>query len=139
MDEELIRETEAARVSELLGLSDEINDQTSLMDQVANGLPVASVENILGMMHSEPILDLIPARAYRRAKHEKQPLSPAKSQMVYDFARTYEVADRIHHGNGALVMQFLEKPNTELGGATPMALAISSPVGADAVIELLNM
>ncbi|MFV8558049.1 antitoxin Xre/MbcA/ParS toxin-binding domain-containing protein [Sulfitobacter sp. SBS6] len=35
-------------------------------------------------------------------------------------------------------MRFLEKPNPDLGGAVPMALAISSPAGADAVIELLT-
>jgi len=51
--------------------------------------------------------------------------------------RAYVVADRIHHGNGAQVMRFLEQPNPDLGGVAPMALAISSPAGADPVIELL--
>jgi uncharacterized protein (DUF2384 family) len=35
-------------------------------------------------------------------------------------------------------MRFFEKPSDDLGGAVPMALAISSPAGADAVIDLLN-
>ncbi len=138
MNGKLTRETEADRVSELLGLSEDINDSASLTIQVANGLPAASVEKILQVMDSQPTLNLIPDRAYRRAKSEKLPLSAVKSQILYDFARAYVVADRVHEGNGALVMRFLEKPNPELGGAVPMALAISSPAGADAVIELLS-
>src|SRR5680860_1191778 len=138
MNDKLTRVTEADRVSELLGLPADINDHESLANQVAKGLPTVSVESILEIMHSQPVLNLIPERSYRRAKHEKLSLSSVKSQIIYDFARAYEVADRVHHGNGALVMRFLEKPNPDLGGATPMALAISSPFGADAVIELLN-
>ncbi len=138
MNGKLTRATEADRVSELLGLPEEINDAASLTTQVAKGLPAESVEKILETMNSQPKLNLIPERAFRRAKSEKLPLSPVKSQILYDFARAYVVADRIHHGNGALVMRFFEKPNPELGGASPMALAISSPAGADAVIDLLN-
>ncbi len=138
MNGKLTRETEIDRVSELLGLSEEINDTQTLTNQVEIGLPAASVEKILEIMYSQPELNIIPERAYRRAKAEKQPLSAVKSQILYDFARAYVVADRVHAGNGALVMRFLEKPNSELGGAAPMALAISSPAGADAVIELLT-
>ncbi|MCR8825549.1 antitoxin Xre/MbcA/ParS toxin-binding domain-containing protein [Pseudosulfitobacter koreensis] len=138
MNGKLTRETEIDRVSELLGLPEEVNDTKTLTDQVGYGLPAASVEKILQIMHSPPELNLIPERAYRRAKTEKQPLSPVKSQVLYDFARAYVVADRVHEGNGALVMRFLEKPHSELGGVAPMALAISSPAGADAVIELLT-
>lgn len=134
----LTRATEADRVSELLGLSEEINDAASLATQVAKGLPTASLEKILEVMDSEPTLNIISERAFRRAKSEKLPFSPVKSQILYDFARAYVVADRMHFGNGTLVMRFLQKPNPDLGGAAPMALAISSPAGADAVIELLN-
>ncbi|MFZ3585125.1 antitoxin Xre/MbcA/ParS toxin-binding domain-containing protein [Loktanella sp. DJP18] len=35
-------------------------------------------------------------------------------------------------------MRFLEKPNPDLGGTTPLAMAITSPAGADAVIDLLK-
>ncbi len=138
MNGKLTRTTEVDRVSELLGLPEEINDSDSLIAQVAKGFPAESVENILEVLNSRPALNLISERAFRRAKTEKIPLSPVKSQILYDFARAYVVADKIHRGNGALVMRFLEKPNPDLGGAAPMALAISSPVGADAVIELLN-
>lgn len=138
MHGKLTRATEADRISELLGLPEDINDSDSLTIQVAKGLPTASLEKILQVMNSQPALHLIPERAFRRAKSEKLPLSPVKSQILYDFARAYVVADRIYSGNGALVMRFLEKPNADLGGATPMALAISSPLGADAVIELLT-
>lgn len=138
MNGKLTRETEADRVSELLGLPEDINDSDLLTSQVAKGLPAESVAKILHVMNSPPALDLIPDRALRRAKNEKLPLSPVKSQILYDFARAYVVADRIYHGNGILVMRFMEKPNPELGGATPMAVAISSPIGADVVIELLN-
>jgi len=138
MNGKLTRATEVDRVSELLGLSEEINDSDSVMAQVARGLPAESVDKILEVLDSRPALNLIPERAFRRAKIEKIPLSPVKSQILYDFARAYVVADKIHHGNGALVMRFLEKPNPDLGGAAPMALAISSPAGADAVIDLLN-
>ncbi len=138
MNDKLTRVTEADRVSELLGLPEEINDSDSLTTQVAKGLPTASFEKILEVMDSEPTLNLISVRAFRRAKTEKLALSPVKSQVLYDFARAYVVADRIYRGNGTLVMRFFEKPNPDLGGAAPMALAISSPVGADAVIDLLN-
>lgn len=138
MTGEHTQKTDADRVLELLGLPEEFNDPATLSDQIQNGLPAASVESILEAMHSRPMLNLVPERAFRRAKSEKQPLSPVKSQVLYDFARAYVVADRVHQGNGALVMRFLEKPNLELGGAAPMAVAISSPAGADAVIELLE-
>lgn len=138
MTGKLTRVTEADRVAELLGLPLDINDTASLTAKVAEGLPAASLEHILDIMVSEPKISLIPERAFRRAKTEKLPLSPVKSQILYDFARAYVVADRIHSGNGMLVMRFFEKPNAEFGGATPMALAISSPPGADAVIELLT-
>ncbi|AGI68481.1 hypothetical protein OAN307_c29290 [Octadecabacter antarcticus 307] len=138
MNGKLTRATDINRVSELLGLPEEINDTVSLSAQVSEGLPTASVEKILEVLNSQPELNLISERAFRRAKTEKIPLSPVKSQVLYDFARAYVVADRVYHGNGALVMRFLEKPNPDLGGAAPMALAITSPAGADAVIELLN-
>ena len=138
MNDKLTRTTEAGRVSELLGLPEEINDSVALKAQVAKGLPTASVEKILQVMNSLPVLNLIPERAFRRAKTEQLPLSAVKSQILYDFARAYVVADRVHRGNGAQVMRFLEKPHSDLGGAAPMALAISSPIGADEVIELLN-
>lgn len=138
MNGKLTRTTEAGRVSELLGLPEEIDDQVALKAQVAKGLPAASVEKILQVMNSQPVLNLIPERAYRRAKAEQLPLSAVKSQTLYDFARAYVVADRVHLGNGALVMRFFEKPRSDLGGAAPMALAISSPIGADLVIEILN-
>lgn len=138
MNGKLTRATEAGRVSELLGLSEDINDYKGLVTQIAKGLPTTSVENILEVMNSKPVSNLIPERAYRRAKSEQLPLSVVKSQILYDFARAYVAADRVHDGNGAMVMRFLEKPNPDLGGAAPMALAISSPIGADVVIELLN-
>ncbi len=138
MDGKLTRATEVERVSELLGLPEEINDRDSLIAQVTTGLPTNSVEKILEVMNSQPVLNLIPERAFRRAKAAKIPLSPDRSQVLYDFARAYVAADKIHSGNGALVMRFLEKPNPDLGGAAPMVLAISSPAGADAVIELLS-
>jgi putative toxin-antitoxin system antitoxin component (TIGR02293 family) len=134
----LTRATDDNRVSELLGLPEDVDDQDTLRARVKNGLPAASVENIWEVMHSQPAHKIVSERAYRRAKAEKLPLSPVKSRVLYDFARAYVVADRIYQGNGALVMRFLEKPNPELGGAVPMALAISSPAGADAVIELLS-
>ena len=133
----LTRATDDNRVSELLGLPKEVDDQATLKARVKNGLPAASVENIWEVMHSYPTQKIVSERAYRRAKVEKIALSPVKSRILYDFARAYVVADRIYQGNGALVMRFLEKPNPALGGASPMALAISSPAGADAVIELL--
>ncbi|WP_138934273.1 antitoxin Xre/MbcA/ParS toxin-binding domain-containing protein [Roseovarius arcticus] len=138
MDGKLTRATEVERVSELLGLPEEINDRDSLIAQVTTGLPTKSVEKILEVMNSQPVLNLIPERAFRRAKAGKIPLSPDRSKVLYDFARAYVAADKTHSGNGALVMRFLEKPNPDLGGAAPMALAISSPAGADAVIELLS-
>lgn len=135
---QLTRATDDKRVSELLGLPEEVDDKNTLTNRVENGLPAASLEHIWEVMQSQPTLKIVSERAYRRAKAGKLPLSPVKSRVIYDFARAYVVADRIYQGNGALVMRFLEKPNPELGGAAPMALAISSPAGADAVIELLN-
>jgi len=130
--------TEADRISELLGLPDSINDMTSLRSAVAQGLPASSVENILSVMQSEPKVNLIAERAFRRAKAEKLPLSAAKSQTLYDLARAYVVADTFYGGEGILIMRFLEKPNPNLGGMTPLAMAITSPAGADAVIDLLK-
>jgi putative toxin-antitoxin system antitoxin component (TIGR02293 family) len=138
MNGKLTRATEAGRVSELLGLSEDINDYKGLVTQIAKGLPTTSVENILEVMNSKPVSNLIPERAYRRAKSEQLPLSVVKSQILYDFARAYVAADRVHDGNGAMVMRFLEKPHPDLGGAAPITLAISSPIGADVVIELLS-
>jgi putative toxin-antitoxin system antitoxin component (TIGR02293 family) len=138
MNRKLTRATEVNRVSELLGLPEEINDTEGLIAQVSVGLPTASLEKILDVLNSQPELNLISERAFRRAKSEKLPLSSVKSQILYDFARAYVVADSVYHGNGALVMRFLEKPNPHLGGAAPITLAITSPAGADAVIELLG-
>ena len=138
MNGKLTRATEIDRVSELLGLPEEINESESLNTQIAKGFPAESVEKVLRILASKPALNLIPDRAFRRAKSEKRPISSANSQILYDFARAYVVADRVHHGNGAQVMRFFEKPSQDFGGAVPMALAISSPAGADAVIDLLN-
>ncbi|MEH6648257.1 hypothetical protein [Sulfitobacter sp.] len=138
MNGKLTRATEIDRVSELLGLPEEINDSASLNTEIAKGFPAESVEKVLKIMGSKPTLNIIPDRAFRRAKSEKRPISTANSQKLYDFARAYVVADRVHHGNVTLVMRFFEKPSEDFGGAVPMALAISSPAGADAVIDLLN-
>ncbi len=138
MNGKLTRATEIDRVSELLGLPEEINNSASLTTEIAKGLPAESVDKLLKVMGSKPALNIISDRAYRRAKSEKRPISAANSQVLFDFARAYVVADRVHHGNGVLVMRFFEKPCGDFGGAAPMTLAISSPAGADAVIELLN-
>jgi uncharacterized protein (DUF2384 family) len=81
---------------EFLGLPEEIWDSASLEINVEGGLPTSSFEKILAVMHSRPVLDLIPERAFRRAKSEKIPLSPTKSQILYDFSRAYVVVDRVH-------------------------------------------
>lgn len=138
MTGKLTRATDGNRVSELLGLPEEVDNQDTLKARVQEGLPAASLESIWEVMHSQPVHKIVSERAYRRAKAEKLPLSPVKSQVLYNFARAYVVADRIYQGNGALIMRFLEKPNSELDGAAPMTLAISSPAGADAVSELLD-
>lgn len=138
MNGKLTRATEIGRVSELLGLPEEINDSASLATEIAKGFPAESVEKILKVLGSKPPLNIISDRAYRRAKSEKRPISTANSQVLFDFARAYVVADRVHHGNSTLVMRFFEKPCQDIGGAAPMTLAISSPAGADAVIDLLN-
>ncbi|MCF7700777.1 antitoxin Xre/MbcA/ParS toxin-binding domain-containing protein [Loktanella sp. M215] len=138
MNANATRKTEADRISRLLGLPDSINDMTSLKSAVAQGLPASSVENILGVMQGDPKVNLIAERAFRRAKAEKLPLSAAKSQTLYDLARAYVVADAFYGGEGILIMRFLEKPNPDLGGTTPLAMAITSPAGADAVIDLLK-
>jgi putative toxin-antitoxin system antitoxin component (TIGR02293 family) len=138
MTRNLTRTTENARVSEFLGLGEEIDSSAALVTQVAEGLPTAALDKILGTMSAQPSINLVPDRALRQAKLKKMPLSPVKSRILYDFARAYVVADRIYHGNGALVMRFLEKPNPAFDGAAPLAIAISSPAGADAVIDLLE-
>lgn len=138
MTSNLTRTTENARVSELLGLGEEIDSPAALVTQVAEGLPTATIDKILETMSAQPSINLVPERALRQAKLKKVPLSPVKSQILYDFARAYVVADRIYDGNGALVMRFLEKPHPAFGGAAPLAIAISSPAGADAVIDLLE-
>jgi putative toxin-antitoxin system antitoxin component (TIGR02293 family) len=138
MNGKLTRETEIGRVSELLGLPEEVNDSASLNTEIEKGFPAESVEKVLKVLGSKPALNIISDRAFRRAKSLKRPISTANSQILYDFARAYVVADRVHHGNGALVMRFFEKPSQDFEGAAPMALAISSPAGADAVIDLLN-
>jgi uncharacterized protein (DUF2384 family) len=89
MNRKLTRATDVNRVSELLGLPEEINDTEGLIAQVSVGLPTASVEKILEVLNSPPELNLISERAFRRAKSEKLPLSPVKSQILYDFARAY--------------------------------------------------
>lgn len=138
MNGKLERATDIDRVSELLGLPEEVNDSASLNTEISKGFPAATVDKVLEILGSKPALNIISDRAFRRAKSEKRPISVANSQKLYDFARAYVVADRIHHGNRALVMRFLEKPSQEFGGAAPMSLATSSPAGADAVIDLLN-
>ena len=138
MKTNLTRTTEDARVSEFLGLGEEIDSSTALATQVAEGLPAATMDSILGAMSAQPSINLVPDRALRQAKLKKIPLSPVKSQILYDFARAYVVADRIYDGNGALVMRFLEKPNPAFDGVAPLVIAISSPAGADAVIDLLE-
>jgi putative toxin-antitoxin system antitoxin component (TIGR02293 family) len=138
MNGKLTRATEIDRVSELLGLPEKVNDSASLTTEIRKGFPVESVEKVLKVLGSKPALNIISDRAYRRAKSEKRPISAANSQVLFDVARAYVVADRIHHGNGALVMQFFEKPCQDFGGAAAMALTISSPAGADAVTDFLN-
>ena len=138
MVSKLTRMTDDARISELLGLPEEIDSSAALVTQAAEGFPAAAVDKMLGILNTQPSVHLVPDRALRRAKLEKVPLSPAKSRVLYDFARAYVVADRFYNGNGALIMRFMEKPNPELGGAVPLAIAISSPAGADAVIDLFK-
>lgn len=138
MSDETVRNVKIDRVVELLGLSPEIQDSDALDAKVKEGLPAASADRILAGMMSEPILKIIPERALRRAKSERLPLSREKSKTLYDFARVYEAVDRFYDGRARLVMRFLEKPHSELGGASPMGVAISSPAGANAVIDILE-
>ena len=138
MNGDITHTTEASRIAELLGLTDNINSSASLNAKVSEGLPASALESILRKVHAQPAQPLIPDRAYRRARTEGVPLSREKSQTLYDFARVYRAAESHFNGYGLLVSQFLEKPNPDLGGASPIAMAVTGPAGADAVIDLLG-
>ena len=110
MNGKLTRATEIDQVSELLAVPEKINDSASLTTGIGKGFPVESVEKVLKILGSKPALNIISDRAYRRAKSEKRPISAANSQVLFDVARAYVVADRIHHGNGALGCGSLRNP-----------------------------
>ena len=57
MNDKLTRATEVERVSELLGLPEEINTTDSLNAKVANGLLVSAVEKIFDVLASRPELN----------------------------------------------------------------------------------
>jgi uncharacterized protein (DUF2384 family) len=129
---------ETDRVRSLLCLPPEIDSKHQIEAEVMKGLQVKSVDMIIGELAADHPILLISERAYRRAKDKKIALSPSNSRKLYDFARAYAAIETFYEGKKGSVLRFLENPNTNFDGKTPLTLAISSPAGADAVIELLR-
>lgn len=78
MTGKLTRATDDNRVSELLGLPEEVDDQATLKARVNNGLPAASVENIWEVMYSYPAHKIVSERLSQGEGREAVPESCQK-------------------------------------------------------------
>jgi len=102
---------------------------------------VRNIFSKLIVFTAQYIGELIPRDAFRRANLGKIPLQQNEKprySMIFP-APLYVSVDRSSSRHGKPSRErFLEKPNPDLGGAVPMALAISSLL-AERSIECCNM
>lgn len=131
------------RIADALGgrkvLKRELDSARALLRGVEAGLPYASLEAVterFGLSRSEVAAALrLPPRTLARRKRERK-LRPDESDRLVRLARVAADAARVL-GDDAKAGSWLRRPNTALGGESPLEL-LRSDLGARQVEDVLG-
>lgn len=125
----------------LSGVGRPLRNQADLQAAIRDGFPVAAMDGFLresGITFGElaAILDTSARTLQRLRAKQKGRLAMAQSDRLYRLARIVAFAKE-SIGDRANANQWMRRPNTALGGSTPLALIETEP-GARAVENVLG-
>lgn len=130
-------------VVNVLGLQDGASHGYSRMwlrNQLSEGLPLSAYDRLTKKVFAgdASVTHLIISGAtIKRRRRDKKRLSPEASQRLERLARAWTMAMDVYK-NEEDARRFLNTPHMMLHHETPLSVAISNDVGADAVENILG-
>jgi putative toxin-antitoxin system antitoxin component (TIGR02293 family) len=133
----------SASVADLLGVKPKKPESAlTLVYSVARGLPVSALDRLAGRISPEDArrfsYRVVPKPTLERRRKEKQPLSTEESDRLARIAKVFAFALGVFRDD-AKVRRFLDSPHPMLDDKAPLEVALSTGLGADAVINLLGV
>jgi putative toxin-antitoxin system antitoxin component (TIGR02293 family) len=132
---------QAATVEALLGVKPRKTDtRLSLAYSIEDGLPVAALEHLAGMVAPEDgqfKFRLIPKATLERRKRSSSRLTSSEGDRVARLAKVFSFGLDVFK-DPAKVREFLRRPHMMLDDKPPLDVALATGPGADAVINLLG-
>ena len=111
-----------------------------LRNYLAKGLPLSAYDRLTKTVlagDSDTAHLIISGATIKRRRRDNKPLSPEASQRLERLARAWTMAMDVYKGE-ADARRFLTTPHQMLHGETPLSVAISNDVGAEAVENILG-
>ncbi|MDA3921925.1 MAG: DUF2384 domain-containing protein [Salinisphaera sp.] len=128
-------------VISVLGLKDEQNwSLLSFGDALERGLPLDALTRLQALLgeHSRTFTSMIvTAPTLKRRRQKQEPLSSEESQRLQRAARVWTLAINVY-GEEDNALAFLTRPHMLLDGRQPLAVAIATDVGTEAVEDILD-
>ncbi|MQM38784.1 hypothetical protein KBTX_02804 [wastewater metagenome] len=133
--------TEVQQLGELLGLPDPAGlSHLSLSEELVHGLSISALDRLAQEVApgDKAFPEMIVSRAtLKRRRRDKRPLSAYESEKLARTAGVWRMALDVYHDEDH-ARRFLHQPHPLLEGRTPLALAVESSVGAEAVEHILG-
>ena len=133
---------QAQRIGEVLGgpevLGRAVRSLVELSEAVERGLPKSTLRNVAKRVFSQPaeqrrvMARIVPEATYKRRRDR---LSPAESERTERLARVVAMAEYVW-GDQEEARRFLTAPHAELGGKSPLDLALTE-LGARQAEEVM--
>ena len=134
---------DAAEIARLMGLrSWRKMNSLSLVDQIAQGLPLQAAERVAQIMAPDDPgakFTLLSRSTWSRLqKRPRQLLTRDASERIHGVARVLLEARRLWAGDESAMVRFLNRPHLLMGGRTPLDVARESTAGADLVVRIIG-
>ena len=134
---------DAAEIARLMGLpSWQKMSSLSLVDQIAQGLPLQAVERVAQVMAPDDPrakFTLLSRSTWSRLqKRPSQLLTRETSERIHGIARVLLEARRLWAGDESAMVRFLNRPHLLMDGRTPLDVARESTAGADLVVRIIG-
>jgi putative toxin-antitoxin system antitoxin component (TIGR02293 family) len=129
-------------LANLLGVKPRATETTlTLASSVEKGLPVSALEKLAGHLAPEDAraftYRVVPKPTLERRRRQKQHLTTEESDRLARVAKVFAFGLEVF-GDEAKVRDFLNRPHPMLDDKTPLALALATGPGSDAVVNLLG-
>lgn len=131
----------AARIAEVMGgarvLHRQVTTLADLDEAVARGLPRSAVDALVARLANPQDSTRLKHRIVPKATYQRhEQLNPAHSQKAERLARVFAMAE-VAWGDPEEARRFMNMPHPELGGRTPLEVAMTE-LGARQVEQVLE-